>query len=85
MEVMPDHMYLLIDINHRLGVYHVINQIKGYSSSVLRNEFPALKRKLPAMWTHSKFISIVGSVTLESVQKYMEDQRGKDINIQYNA
>ncbi len=85
MEVIPDHVHLLIDINPRLGVYHVINQIKGCTSSVLTNEFPALKRKLPTMWTHSKFISTVGSVTLESVQKYMEDQRGKDINIQYNA
>ena len=77
MEVMPDHVHLLIDINPRLGVYHVVNQIKGYSSSVLRNEFPALKRKIPTLWTHSKFISTVGSATLESVQKYIEDQKGK--------
>ena len=39
MEVMPDHVHLLIDINPRLGVYHVINQVKGYSSSVLRSKF----------------------------------------------
>ena len=39
MEVMPDHVHLLIDINPRLGVYHVVNQIKGYSSSVFRAEY----------------------------------------------
>ena len=28
MEVMLSHAYLLLDISSRLGVYHVINQIK---------------------------------------------------------
>ncbi|MHB1493110.1 MAG: IS200/IS605 family transposase [Thermoplasmataceae archaeon] len=77
MEVMPDHVHLLIDVNPKLGVYHVVNQIKRYSSSVLRNEFPVLKSKIPTLWTHSKFISTVGSVTLEVVKKYVEDQKGK--------
>jgi len=76
MEVMPDHVHLLIDINPKCGVYHVVNQIKGYSSFVLRNEFPELKRKLPTLWTHLKFISSVGAVTLEVVKKYIEEQKG---------
>ena len=29
MEVMSGHAHLLIDISSMLGVYHVINQIKG--------------------------------------------------------
>ncbi|OWP56218.1 MAG: IS200/IS605 family transposase, partial [Thermoplasmatales archaeon B_DKE] len=75
MEIMPDHVHLLMDVNPKLGVYYVVNRIKGYSSSVLRNEFPSLKRKLPTLWTHSKFISSVGAVTLEAVRKYIEDQK----------
>ncbi|QRF74670.1 Transposase [Thermoplasmatales archaeon] len=75
-EIMPDHVHLLMDVNPKLGVYYVVNRIKGYSSSVLRNEFPSLKRKLPTLWTHSKFISSVGAVTLEVVKKYIEDQKG---------
>ena len=75
MEVMPDHVHLLIDVNPRLGVYHVVNRIKGYSSFVLRNEFPVLKKRLPTLWTHSRFISSVGAVTLEVVKKYIEDQK----------
>jgi putative transposase len=77
MEVMPDHVHLLIDVNPRSGVYHVVNAIKGYTSHVLREEFPELKRKLPTLWTHSKFISSVGTVTLEIVKKYIEEQKGK--------
>ncbi len=75
MEIMPDHVHLLLDVNPKLGVYHVVNRIKGYSSFVLRNEFPSLKRKLPTLWTRSKFISSVGAVTLEAVRKYIEDQK----------
>ena len=49
MEVMPDQVYQLIDVNHKRGVYYVVNRIKGYTSHVLREEFPELKRKLPTL------------------------------------
>ncbi len=75
MEIMPDHVHLLIDVNPKLGIYYVVGRIKGYSSFVLRKEFPMLKRKIPTLWTHSKFISSVGSVTLEVVKKYIEEQK----------
>jgi|GEM_PF-7019513 len=29
MEVMPDQVYLLIDVNHKGGLYYVVNRIKG--------------------------------------------------------
>jgi len=75
MEVMPDHVHLLLDIDPKRGVVTVVNMIKGYTSHELRNEFPTLKSRLPTLWTHSKFISSVGSVTLEVVKKYIEEQR----------
>jgi len=50
--------------------------IKGYTSHELRKEFPSLKSRLPTLWTHSKFISSVGSVTLDVVKKYIEGQKG---------
>ncbi|MGC9124258.1 MAG: IS200/IS605 family transposase [Thermoplasmata archaeon] len=76
MEVMPDQVHLLIDVNSKRGVYYVVNRIKGYTLYVLREKFPELKRKLPTLWTHSKFISSVGAVTLEVVKKYIEEQKG---------
>ena len=39
-------------------------------------EFPWLKKRLPSVWTRSKFISSVGAVTLEVVQRYIETQKG---------
>jgi len=76
MEVMPYQVYHLIDVNHKRGVYYVVNRIKGYTSHILREEFPEPKRKLPTLWTHSKFISSVGAVTFKVVKKYIEEQKG---------
>jgi putative transposase len=77
MEIMPDHVHLLLDVNPRIGIYKVVSSIKGYTSHVLREEFPELRRKLPSLWTLSRFISSVGAVTLEVVMKYIENQKGK--------
>ena len=77
MEIMPDHVHLLLDVNPHIGIYKVVSGIKGYTSHVLREEFPELKRRLPSLWTLSRFISSVGAVTLEVVKKYIEDQKGK--------
>ncbi len=76
MEVMSDHVHLLLDVNPQIGICKVVRQIKGYTSHTLRKEFPALKKRLPSLWTRSKFISTVGAVTLEVVKKYIENQKG---------
>ncbi len=75
MEVMSDHVHLLIDVEPERNITEIVNLIKGYTSHVLREEFPWLKKRLPTLWTRSKFISSVGAVTLEAVTKYIEDQK----------
>jgi putative transposase len=75
MEIMLDHVHLLLDSNPKIGIYNQVNQIKGYTSHILRNEFPELKTRIPTLWTRSKFISSVGAVTLEVVKKYIENQK----------
>ena len=75
-EVMPDHVHLLLDVDPRVGVDSVVAKIKGYTSHELRQEFPWLKRRLPSLWTRSKFISTVGAVTLEVVQASIVHQKG---------
>ena len=77
MEVMPDHVHLLLDVNPKYGVYDIVNHIKGFTSHELRKEFKELRTKLSTLWTRSKFISTVGAVTLEVVKRYIEEQKGK--------
>src|SRR5262245_21740017 len=76
MEVMSDHVHLLLDVNPQIGIAKIVGQIKGYTAHTLREEFPWLKSRLPSLWTRSKFISSVGAVTLEVVQRYIESQKG---------
>ena len=77
MEVMPDHVHLLLDIDPFIGVSTVVARIKGKTSNVLNREFPELQRKLPTLWTRSKFIATVGSVSLDTVKQYIENQKGR--------
>ena len=75
MEVMPDHVHLLLDIDPTIGVNVVVARIKGKTAHILNREFPELTRKLPTLWTRSKFIATVGSVSLDVVKKYIEEQK----------
>lgn len=75
MEVMPDHVHLLLDVNPKVGIFDVVTKIKGYTSHTLRIEFPSLRSRLPTLWTRSKFISSVGTVSLEVVKKYITEQK----------
>ena len=77
MEVMPNHVHLLLDIDPTIGVQMVVSKIKGKTSNLLNKEFPELKRKLPTLWTRSKFIATVGSVSLDDVKEYIEKQKGR--------
>ena len=75
MEVMPNHVHLLIDCDPKFGIHQCISKLKGISSNTMRKEFPSLKKKIPSLWTRSAFVSTVGSVSLETVKQYIESQK----------
>ena len=76
MEVMPDHVHMLVEVDPQLGIHRAVKRVKGRSSRVLREEFPQLKSRLPTLWTNSYFVSTVGGAPLAAVKKYIEDQKG---------
>jgi len=67
---------LLLDVNPQTGIAKIVGQTKGYTVHMLRTEFPWLKKRLPSLWTRSKFVSSVGAVTLEVVKRYIDTQKG---------
>ncbi len=75
MEVMPDHVHMLVEVDPQLGIHKVVKRIKGRSSHDLREEFPWLKRRLPSLWTNSYFASTVGGAPLAIVKQYIENQK----------
>ncbi|MFL9449832.1 IS200/IS605 family transposase [Tolypothrix campylonemoides VB511288_2] len=75
MEIMPDHVHLLIDVDPQFGVHRVVKRFKGATSRYLRLEFPELKSRLPSLWTNSYFVSTVGGATLDSIKMYIQNQK----------
>lgn len=75
MEVMPDHVHLLLEVPPKLAVNQAVKRLKGRTSRVLRQEYPWLRTKLPTLWTNSYFVSTVGGAPLEQVKRYIENQK----------
>lgn len=76
-EVMPDHVHLLVEVDPRLGIHKLVKAIKGRSSRVLRQELPSVRSKLPALWTDSYFVATVGGAPLDVVKRYVENQKNR--------
>ena len=75
LEIMPDHVHLLCEIDPQFGVHRLVSSLKGRSSRLLRQEFPWLRSRLPTLWTHSYFVATVGGVPLAIIQQYIENQK----------
>ena len=86
LEVLPDHVHILAEVDPSFGAMkfvrlckgrsslqgsfvsaRVVRLCKGRSSRILRQEFPALKTRLPTLWTNSTFLSTVDSTFLSTV------------------
>ena len=72
MEIMPDHVHLLLEVDPQFGIHKAVKTIRGKTSRILRQEFHWLTTKLPTLWTNSYFCSTVGGAPLEIVKQYKE-------------
>ena len=75
MEVMPDHVHMLLEVDPQLGIHRAVKRIKGRTSHDLRAEFPWLKSRIPTLWTNSYFVSTVVGAPLAIVRQYIENQK----------
>jgi putative transposase len=75
-EVMPDHVHLLLDLDPRVGIDRVVRKIKGYTAHRIHQEYPWTRTRLPSLWTRSRFIGTGCSVSLQAVKQYIEEQKG---------
>lgn len=76
-EIMPDHVHLLLEVDPQYGIHRVVKLLKGKSSRILREEFPWLKSRLPTLWTNSYFCSTVGGAPISIIKQYIENQKMK--------
>ena len=75
MEIMPDHVHLLVEVDPRYGIHKFIKQVKGVSSHMIRKEFRHLRTKLPTLCTNSYFVSTVGGAPFAVIKQYIESQK----------
>jgi putative transposase len=77
MEIMSDHVHLLLEVDPQFGIHRAVKHLKGYSSRILRDEFPQLKSRLPSLWTNSYFVSTIGGAPLEVLKQYIATQHDR--------
>jgi putative transposase len=75
LEVMPDHVHILCEVDPQLGIHKFVRNVKGRSSRFLRQEFPNLRSRLPTLWTNSYFVATVGGAPLAVIKQYIENQK----------
>lgn len=77
LEIMPDHVHLFISADPDIAPVQIMHRLKGYTSRVLRQEFPDLMR-MPSLWTRSFFVSTAGMVSSKTVEQYIAAQKTRD-------
>ncbi|MFD6323476.1 IS200/IS605 family transposase [Streptomyces sp. NPDC058442] len=74
LDVMPDHVHLFVKHDAKSSASYVANQFKGFTSRVLREEFPHLRSRMPTLWSSSYFAASVGAVSADTVRRYIDTQ-----------
>ncbi len=75
-EIMPDHLHIFLTAPPKITVSYILNQLKGYSSFMLRKLFPSLKR-YKSLWTNSYYCESIGLISEKTVKRYIEMQKNK--------
>ncbi len=58
-EIMPDHVHILLGVDPQFGIHKAVKTIKGTTSRILRQEFPWLRSRIPTLWTNSYFVLLL--------------------------
>lgn len=76
LEVLPDHVHILIQINPRDSISYVMQIIKGGTSRVIREEYPELEEFLwgDQFWSDGYFSETVGRTTEKAIRRYINQQ-----------
>ena len=79
MEVMPDHIHLLVDAKPQLSIMDMMRILKGTTARKLFMLHPELKEKLwrGHLWNPSYCAVIVSDRSREQIEQYIESQKEK--------
>jgi putative transposase len=74
-----DHIHFLFKAKPNTSLMKFINAYKSASSRLIKKEYPTIKKKLckEAFWKIGYFLSTTGGVNIETIRKYIENQKKK--------
>lgn len=77
MEIMPDHIHLLVDCKPQLRLSDAMKILKGTTARRLFLNHPEIKKQLWGghLWNPSYFVATVSERTLEQVKQYIDNQK----------
>lgn len=77
MEVMPDHIHLLVDCKPQLRLSDAIKILKGNTARWLFLAHPEIKKSLWGghLWNPSYFVATVSDRSLEQITDYINSQK----------
>lgn len=76
-EIMPNHVHLFVKASPTISPHLIVKRLKGYTSRIMRQEFPELRRRLPTLWTNSYYCESCGHISEDTVKRYIEEQKGR--------
>ena len=78
MEVDKDHIHLLVQAEPKISPLYIVKKLKGKSTIILwKNYSQILTRyfwKEHAFWSDGYFVSTIGNVSEQTLQKYINEQ-----------
>lgn len=82
LEVMPDHIHMIISFEPKYSISTIVKMIKGSSARLWFKEHPEDKYKLYKghLWTNNYYIGTIGDVSKEIVLNYVKSQKDRSPN-----
>lgn len=79
MEIMSDHIHLLVNCKPQLRLSDAIKILKGNTARWLFLKYPEIKKQLWGghLWNPSYFVATVSDRTLEQIEHYINNQKTK--------
>ena len=80
MEMMPDHVHMLVDCKPQFYIPDMIKIMKGNTARKLFLQFPRMKEKLWGghLWNPSYCVVTVSDRSFDQVRRYVEGQKKKE-------
>ena len=78
-EIMPDHVHLLVKCKPQLRISDAIQQLKGNTARWLFQKHPIIKKQLwkGHLWNPSYFVATVSDRSISQVRTYINNQKIK--------